>query len=63
MDEASLITIKAKTPTGHIQEFRVRQILEIDGQPYHGPVTQEDVVHYLSELTNRVARLEERVDG
>lgn len=46
-----MITIRAKTKTGNIQQFEVQEIIEIDGRPY-------SVSSPTQELTERVARLE-----
>lgn len=46
---SDLITVKAKTQTGNIQDFRVLEIISIDGKPFEETEgTLRDTVCHLS---------------
>ena len=53
-----LICIKAKAQSGRVQEFRVVEILEIDGEPYVKQDWKDQLAAAIAELQGRVERLE-----
>lgn len=52
------IEIKAKTQAGHVQTFRVDEIIEIDGKAYGAAGIDPDVVATLNHLDGRLTALE-----
>lgn len=59
----SLITVKAKTKSGAIQDFQVVEIISIDGRPYTPAGDMEAILQTLNHLTGRMATLEAIVAG
>lgn len=59
----SLITIKAKTRSGVIQDIQVAEIISIDGRPYTPAGDMEAILQTLNHLTGRIATLETIVAG
>lgn len=58
MSERPKITIKYKTPSGHIDEFDVGEILEIDGRPYRSGTDFDGILVDVARLDGRVQALE-----
>jgi len=57
------ICIKFKTQTGSVQEIRVAEIIEIDGQPYVPQDWKLATAEALADHGERIAALEERLNG
>lgn len=60
---ADWIVVKAKTKAGHIQDFQVAEILEIDGKPYRPVDEIEAFKNHIIHLDGRVTALEAIVSG
>lgn len=58
-----LITIRAKTKTGVIQEIQVAEILEIDGQPYRPASETEQIRQLVNHLGGRISTIEAILAG
>lgn len=53
-----MITISAKSRTGSVVEFKVEEIVSIDGQPYVRQATETEVRNHIAGLTLKVAAIE-----
>lgn len=55
-------TIKFKTPTGHIEEMVVGEVLAVDGSPVVTDAEFSDSAEEIIKLKGRMEALEERLD-
>lgn len=63
MSEPRLITVRARTKSGSIQEFNVLEILTIDGKPYQPMETVDELIQHVNHLSGRVDAIEAIVGG
>lgn len=60
---SELTTIKAKTKNGHIQDFQVAEILEVDGKPFQPAGDVEQLKSLVNHITGRIAAIEAIIGG